>query len=81
MLPFVDLICTAKECSSALKNKIAGFYVVLGLAFGVFYDVFDALTSDRPYRESWLEDDALEYIRAESGIHFDPQMVEVFWGI
>ncbi len=41
-------------------------------------DVWDALTSDRPYRPAWPESQALEYIRAQSGKLFDPQVVEVF---
>jgi len=41
-------------------------------------DVWDALTSDRPYRPAWDEAKALEYIREESGKHFDPQVVELF---
>jgi len=41
-------------------------------------DVFDALTSDRPYRSAWTKEQALEYIRAQSGKHFDPQVVELF---
>jgi putative nucleotidyltransferase with HDIG domain len=41
-------------------------------------DVWDALTSDRPYRPAWSEEKALEYIRSNSGSHFDPKVVEVF---
>ncbi len=41
-------------------------------------DVYDALTSDRPYRKAWTIEDTLEHIKAESGTHFDPQVVEVF---
>lgn len=41
-------------------------------------DVFDALTSDRPYRSAWSIRDALDYIREQAGRHFDPQVVEVF---
>jgi HD-GYP domain-containing protein (c-di-GMP phosphodiesterase class II) len=41
-------------------------------------DVWDALTSDRPYRSAWAELRAMEYIRAESGGHFDPQVVDAF---
>lgn len=41
-------------------------------------DVFDALTSDRPYRTAWDRSHALEYIRAQSGTIFDPQIVELF---
>lgn len=41
-------------------------------------DVWDALTSDRPYRLAWPTDRALEYIRSLSGTHFDPRVVETF---
>ena len=41
-------------------------------------DVYDALTNDRPYRPAWTPAQTLEYIRAESGKHFDPAIVEAF---
>ena len=41
-------------------------------------DVWDALRTDRPYRPAWSEEDALAYIREQSGEHFDPQVVEAF---
>lgn len=41
-------------------------------------DVYDALTSDRPYRKAWSREAALEYIRQQAGKHFDPQVVELF---
>jgi PAS domain S-box-containing protein/putative nucleotidyltransferase with HDIG domain len=41
-------------------------------------DVWDALTSDRPYRPAWPKDEALAYIRDQSGKHFDPQVIEAF---
>jgi PAS domain S-box-containing protein len=41
-------------------------------------DVYDALTNDRPYRPAWTPTQTLEYIRAESGKHFDPAIVEAF---
>ncbi len=41
-------------------------------------DVWDALTSERPYRKAMSFADALDYIRAESGKHFDPQAVNAF---
>jgi HD-GYP domain-containing protein (c-di-GMP phosphodiesterase class II) len=44
-------------------------------------DVWDALTSDRPYRKAWSEEEALNYIREQSGKHFDPQVVEVFFKV
>lgn len=41
-------------------------------------DVFDALLSERPYKHAWTLDDALAEIRAQSGRHFDPQLVDPF---
>lgn len=41
-------------------------------------DVYDALTSDRPYRASWSKEQALAYIRSEAGRHFDPAVVDIF---
>jgi HD-GYP domain-containing protein (c-di-GMP phosphodiesterase class II) len=41
-------------------------------------DVFDALTSRRPYRDPLGCDFALEYVRRQGGLHFDPDCVEAF---
>jgi putative two-component system response regulator len=41
-------------------------------------DVWDALTSDRPYRLAWEREKVLEYIQEQSGKHFDPQAVKGF---
>jgi PAS domain S-box-containing protein/putative nucleotidyltransferase with HDIG domain len=42
-------------------------------------DVWDALTSDRPYRKAWPEQKALAYITTNAGKHFDPRVVELFF--
>lgn len=44
-------------------------------------DVWDALLSDRPYRDAWSEERALDYLREEAGSHFDPAVVETFLGL
>jgi putative two-component system response regulator len=41
-------------------------------------DVWDALTSDRPYRPAWTQQKALEHIQNESGKHFEPLVVDLF---
>ena len=41
-------------------------------------DVWDALRSDRPYRPGWSEEKVREYILEQSGMHFEPQVVEMF---
>ncbi len=43
-------------------------------------DVYDALTSDRPYSKAWTKEKALGYIREQSGHHFDPRVVDAFLG-
>jgi len=44
-------------------------------------DVWDALTSDRPYRAAWSEEEALAYIREQADKHFDPKVVELFFNV
>jgi HD-GYP domain-containing protein (c-di-GMP phosphodiesterase class II) len=44
-------------------------------------DVWDALTSDRPYRPAWSREEAMTYIHEQSGKHFDPQVVELFFNV
>lgn len=44
-------------------------------------DVFDALTSDRPYKPSWDIDRARSYLEAGRGGHFDPACVDAFLGV
>jgi len=41
-------------------------------------DVFDALTSERPYKKAWTVEAALDLVKENSGKHFDPALVEVF---
>jgi PAS domain S-box-containing protein len=41
-------------------------------------DVWDALVSDRPYRDRWPEEKVWEYLWAQSGRHFDPRVVDAF---
>jgi len=44
-------------------------------------DVYDALVSQRAYKEPWSEAKALDYIKSQSGRHFDPEVVDVFLAI
>ena len=44
-------------------------------------DVFDALTSERPYKEAWPIEKATDLLKKESGSHFDPQCVEAFLAV
>lgn len=44
-------------------------------------DVFDALTTERPYKEAWPIEKAVGFLKEQSGKHFDPELVELFIGI
>lgn len=41
-------------------------------------DVFDALTTERPYKNAWSMEEALSYIEREAGAHFDPRLAKLF---
>jgi HD-GYP domain-containing protein (c-di-GMP phosphodiesterase class II) len=41
-------------------------------------DVYDALTSNRPYRAAWPPEKVYRYIEEQAGSHFDPQVVKIF---
>ncbi len=57
---------------------LAGENIPLAARIFAVADVWDALINDRPYRPAWPADRALEYIAAQSGRHFDPQVVTMF---
>lgn len=44
-------------------------------------DVFDALTTERPYKKAWPIEDALSYLQEQSGQHFDPTLISLFMEI
>ncbi|WP_456402629.1 HD domain-containing phosphohydrolase [Persephonella sp.] len=41
-------------------------------------DVFDALTSERPYKKAWSIDETLEFFKINRGKHFDPKLTDIF---
>ncbi|MCO6354540.1 response regulator [Pseudoalteromonas shioyasakiensis] len=43
-------------------------------------DVFDALTSKRPYKKAWSVEEAIDLLKDEAGKHFDPQLIDLFIG-
>jgi len=59
-------------------DRLVGEQIPFSARLFAFADVYDALTSDRPYRSAWRKQDALQYIREQSGLHFDPEIVPVF---
>jgi len=63
---------------SGYPNGLAGEAIPQSGRIAALADVFDALTSARPYKKAWSVDDAVALIKESSGKHFDPQLVEIF---
>ncbi len=63
---------------SGYPRGLKGQEIPLAARIFAVVDVYDALTSDRPYRPAWTKEAALAYIREQSGAHFDPRMVDLF---
>ena len=57
---------------------LKGVQIPLAARIFAVIDVWDALCSDRPYRPAWPEAKVHEFIREQSGKHFDPQVVKRF---
>jgi HD-GYP domain-containing protein (c-di-GMP phosphodiesterase class II) len=57
---------------------LAGAKIPLAARILALADVYDALTTNRPYKSAWSHPAALDWIRARSGAHFDPDVVNAF---
>lgn len=64
---------------SGYPRQLKGEQIPLAARIFAVVDVYDALTSERPYREAWSVDRAKAYIRDGSGSHFDPDVVTAFF--
>jgi len=56
---------------------LKGEQIPLAARIFALADVWDALTSDRPYRNAWSNKKALEYLKSEAGKRFDPAVVKI----
>ena len=63
---------------SGYPRYLAGEAIPLSARIVAIADVFDALTTRRPYKEPWPVQDALDHIAAQAGKHFDPALVALF---
>ncbi len=63
---------------SGYPRGLQGDQIPLAARIFAVVDVWDALRSNRPYRQPWSETKVREYIQALSGTHFDPHVVDVF---
>jgi len=63
---------------SGYPDGLSGVDIPLYARIFAFADVYDALTSARPYRPAWTKRETFKYILEQAGRHFDPSIVPVF---
>jgi HD-GYP domain-containing protein (c-di-GMP phosphodiesterase class II) len=63
---------------SGYPRGLKGERIPLSARIFAIVDVWDALTSERPYRPAWNEEKVNDYLREQSGKHFDPLVAELF---
>ena len=63
---------------SGYPQALKGEEIPIAARIFAVADVYDALTSDRPYRRAWTKEQAVTYIRDQAGKQFDSKVVEVF---
>ncbi|OGU02042.1 MAG: two-component system response regulator [Geobacteraceae bacterium GWC2_55_20] len=66
---------------SGYPRKLSGEAIPMEGRVAAIVDVFDALTSIRPYKKAWPVEEAVEDMRINSGTHFDPNLVDHFMTI
>ena len=80
LLPALDIpYCHHEKWDgSGYPRELKGAEIPISARIFAIVDVWDALSSDRPYRKAWPQEKVLAYIQEESGIHFDPEIVKTF---
>ncbi|MBP9217807.1 MAG: two-component system response regulator [Sterolibacterium sp.] len=63
---------------SGYPAGLSGEAIPLAARIVALADVFDALTSERPYKKAWTVEAAIEHIQQQAGQHFDPALVTKF---
>ena len=63
---------------SGYPNGLKGEEIALEGRIVAIADVFDALTSVRPYKRAWTVEEAIETMQRDSGSHFDPKLIALF---
>ena len=66
---------------SGYPQGLAGEAIPASARIVAIADVFDALTTARPYKQAWTVEAAIEQVRKDAGKHFDPTLVELFMGV
>ncbi|GAB6041862.1 response regulator [Endothiovibrio diazotrophicus] len=74
----ISLAHHEKWDGSGYPSRLAGDAIPLSGRIIAIADVFDALTTERPYKRAWTVEEAVKLIDETSGAHFDPTLVPVF---
>jgi two-component system, response regulator RpfG len=70
-----------KYDGSGYPNGLVADHIPLCARIVAIADVYDALTSVRPYKKAWPSEQAFEYVASQAGQHFDPRMADAFSGM
>ena len=62
-------------------DGLAGEVISLGARILCVADVYDALISHRPYRQGWVKENVMDFMRENRGVMFDPQVVDAFFSL
>jgi putative two-component system response regulator len=82
--PLLQVACTIaqnhheKWDGTGYPNGLAGEAIPIAARIVAICDVFDALTSVRPYKVAWTVEGAIGYLQENAGSHFDPNLVNLF---
>jgi putative two-component system response regulator len=63
--------------SNPVAKPLRGLEIPLFARIVAVADVYDALTSKRAYKDAWTAEQVTEFLRKESGRHFDPELVDI----
>lgn len=63
---------------SGYPNGLSGENIPIEGRLAAIADVFDALTSERPYKKAWPVQEAIDFLQSQAGLHFDPELVPLF---
>jgi len=83
-IPYLRLAMDIPYChhekwdGTGYPRRLKGEEIPLAARIFAIIDVYDALTSDRPYRPAWPKEKVIAHIRDQTGKHFDPKVVETF---